>query len=386
MESSTKTTVGQMAIIVSDDRLQAWIELPGVGSPQFSRPDEAAIVSALAANEIELTDATHERVREYLRIIEGTGQGDPADGPPEIPERFLISEGQAAVEARDGEFERDEALEKQAGEWEADAPVNYYTRNSIVTIEADANVGRLLPPADGSAGTDVLGQEVVPQRMKGMPLMLGHGLRTAEGDPSQVVAEVPGRFAREGNTIFMRELLQIPSNVDFESGNIDSVIDVHVFGCVKPNFSVRTAKSLAVNRTVESARLEAEGDIQIRGGVFGQGSGQLVRAGGSIAASICDAAELKAGGDICIVKEIINSNLNAEGELRIEHGSIIGGEIYARNGVNVKNAGSDAGARTRIAVGIDGAVLYRAQQMDKQVRKHQECCTAQHRQRHDRPI
>jgi uncharacterized protein (DUF342 family) len=143
---------------------------------------------------------------------------------------------------------------------------------------------------------------------------------------------------------------------------------------------VKTVKSLTVQGSVEAARLNVGGNIQVRGGLFGQDSGCTVKAGGEVAAAICDGVKVEAGGNIRISKEIINSELRTAGELLIEHGSLIGGEVFARNGAKLKYAGSDLGVPTRIAVGRDGAVVYHAQKVDAQAGKQTQQAEQSRRQ------
>jgi uncharacterized protein (DUF342 family) len=372
MGSEAKPITGQIRIDVSDDRLQAWIVLPGALLVRAAHPGEADLLAALTEAGIVKSASTLQRVREYAKLLHDATECEDGGGPPEIPERYLIAAGKAAVEAVDEKFEWDEAFVGKLRDWQGDAPVDYYTLNSILTIDADTLVGRICGGTPGKLGMDVFGQEVPPHRMKGVPLKVGNGLRVTEDDPPRIVTEVSGWLVQGPSEIRMSELLEIASDVDFKSGNVDSVVDVHVRGDVKPNFTVKTTKSLTIDRAVESAELLAGGDIQVRGGLFGQESGRRIRAGGTIVAHICDAADVEAAGDIRVVKEIINSDVRTTGTLRIENGSIIGGKVYARDGVKVKNAGSELGVSTEIAVGTPGLVLYRAQQLDGQIRKHHE--------------
>lgn len=372
MGSEAKPITGQIRIDVSDDRLQAWIALPGASLARTRLPGEADVLAALTDAKIVKSASTLERVREYLKLLHDAVEPGEGSGLPEIPERYLIAAGKAAVEAVDEAFEWDEAFAGKLRDWQGDAPVDYYTLNSILTIDADTLVGRITGGTEGKSGTDVFGQEVFPRRVKSVPLKVGNGLRVTEDDPPRVITEVSGWLVQGPNEIRMSEILEIASDIDFKSGNVDSVIDVHVRGDIKPNFTVKTTKSLTVDRAAESAELIAGHDIQVRGGLFGQDSGRRIRAGGSITAHICDAADVEAVGDIRVVKEIINSDVRTTGTLRIENGSIIGGKVYARDGVRVKNAGSELGVSTEIAVGTPGMVLYRAQELDRQARKHQE--------------
>jgi uncharacterized protein (DUF342 family) len=387
MGSSAKAKTEQIRVVVSDDRLQAWIELPGKALPGFKPPTSKDIMAALEEKAIEVTDLVRERVKEYIGIIggpsesqgtegpsESQGTDGPADsqgteGPPEIPERFLIAEGQPAVDAKHGDFEWHHAFVRSVQDREGEARTNHYAANSILTVGAGTVIGRIINPAPSREGRDVFGKEVRPKRNKGLPMELGDGLALARDDPLQVVTTIPGRLVRQGQKLRMDEVLEISGDVDFRSGNVDSVIDVSVRGDVKPNFVVKTTKSLTVQGSVEAARLNVDGDIHVRGGLFGQDSGCTVRAGGEVTAAICDGVKVEAGGNIRISKEIINSELRTAGELLIDHGSLIGGEVFARNGAKLKFAGSELGVPTRIAVGRDGAVVYQAQRIDAQAGK-----------------
>lgn len=364
MGMGARAKTERIRVVVSDDRLQAWLKLPGPASPGSLPPSESVVLAALAESGIQVTDAVRERVARYAGIIDrGTG------GPPEIAERFLIAEGQPPVDARDGDFAWDEIFNRRVQDWRGDAPVDYYTANSILTVEAETVVGRIRPPTSGRDGRDVFGKDLLPNRRIGMPLKLGNGLRVASNDPLQVVTTVAGRLIRQRQTLHVAELLDIRGNVDFRSGSIDSVIDVHVAGDIKPKFAVKTTKSLTVWGSVEAARLAVGEDIQVRGGLYGQESGCRIEAGGAVVAGICDGVEVEARGDIRVAKEIINCQLRTTGQLLIEYGSVIGGEVYARDGVRARQVGSDAGVPTRIAVGVDGAVLYRARKIDEQIKK-----------------
>ena len=156
----------------------------------------------------------------------------------------------------------------------------------------------------------------------------------AEEDGDVVIATEPGRPVLEGNRVSVHDQLEIAGDVDFESGNIDVTTEVSIRGKVRDLFEVRSKKSVLIGGVVEAATVVALGDVLVRGGVFARGKG-LVRAGGNIAIKLCDEANIRAGGDIQISREAINSHLYADGRLQSERGAIIGGEAYAYQGAEV---------------------------------------------------
>ncbi len=381
MDSQSSITTGGIRVVVAKDRMRAWIETPPVTMPGVAPPRADDVFAALKNRNIKITDAVRARVDEYVALArqQAAAPADadepPAgegDAPAEVPQRYLVAEGTPPVEARDGEFELDEAYKPESQEWDEDERADYYAVNSILTIEAGKVIGTIRPPSDGKTGCDVYGNEVPPERKKGMPIILGNGLRLVDEDSRRVATEIAGYLERDGCTLYLSDVLTIPRDVDFHTGNIDSVVNVHIRGAVKPNFTVRTARALAIDRDVESACLEAGGDIEIRRGLFGHDAPHVIHAGGRFSAHICDAATVEAGGDVCITKEIINSRVRAWGQVCVERGAIIGGDTYARNGVKAKHLGSPSGVPTRIEVGTEGRVLYQAQQMLRKAARQKE--------------
>jgi uncharacterized protein (DUF342 family) len=369
MDAGANAKTERIRVVISNDRLRAWLELPKRDLVRSSLPAEAGMLAALDESGIEISDAVRARVAQYAQLVREGMVGHSESGPPEVPERFLIAEGLSPVDATHGDFEWDEIFNRSAQDWRGDASMDYYTANSILTVEADTVVGRIRPPVPGSDGRDVFGEVIPPKHKVGLPVKMGEGLCMAENDPLQVVTRVAGRLIRERQTLRVSKLLDIRGDVDFKSGSIDSVIDVHVAGNVKPRFAVKTSKSLTIWGSVEAARLTVGGDVQVRGGLFGQESGCRIEAGGVVVASICDGVDVEAGGDVRVTRELINSQLRTAGRLLIERGSIIGGEVYARNGVRARQLGSSAGVPTRIAVGVDGAILYRARKIAERIEK-----------------
>ena len=369
MDTAANTQNAQIKVVLAKDNLRAWIELPLRNTPKFTPPDESQLQAALEAKDIDVTPAVQERIKALAALCTPNAQ---EQGPAEIPERYLIAEGTPAIDAKHGAFVWAEKYQKNVDDWQGDAPINYYSANSIVTIDANEEIGRITPPSPGVQGRDVFGKEIIPRLMTGNPILLGNGLRNADYSKEVVVTETAGRLEQDGQKLSMKEVLQINGDIDFSAGNVDSVIDVNISGEVKPKFTVKTTKSITIGGAVETAELNAGMDIQIRGGLFGRDSAYVVCAGQNIAVSICDGARIVAGGDLCVTKEIINSHIDVAGELKIEHGSIIGGELHARAGAKIRNAGSELNVVTRLSVGVDGAVLYRSQQMEAQIRKQRD--------------
>lgn len=367
-EQLTATLAPTLKVVVSEDRLKAWVEVLGMGTAQFVPPQAADVVAALEQARLAVTDAVRARAEEVAAAVRAAATAEGA----RPPERYLVAEGRAAVDAVDGRFEWTAELASQRAPPEADERIDYFSLNSIVTVTAGTVIGRIVPPQEGVSSIDVYGQERPPRKPKGVPIRVGAGARLKAEGSDEVVAEVDGRVAVERGVVRVSEVLDITGDVDFASGSVDACVDVTVRGTVRSNFHVHTAKALLVDRVIEAADVRAGGDIFVRGGIFGQLGAGKVEAGGTVTVRLLNEVDLRAGGDVQFVKEVLNSRVHTQGRLFGPRGTIIGGQVYAREGLEVRVLGSEACVATAVAAGIEVETLQGVRQLERQVREAQK--------------
>jgi uncharacterized protein (DUF342 family) len=297
-------------------------------------------------------------VREFLELVaEGQAPSEP----------FLLAEGTPPVEGCHGEFIWDESYDAPAVALE-DERIDYRTINTIRTVEQDRSIGIITPPDPGQPGIDVHGNQLQPKK-RVEAINLQACVRLAE-DGKTVIAEEAGQVILEGSKLYIRPVLDINGDVDYESGNVDATSDVNVRGTVRDLFEVISQKSIVVGGAVEAARVEAVGDVDVHGGILGRGKG-TVQAGGLISAKFCNEASLRAEGGIVIGKEVINCRVHTRGKVLAQRAAVIGGEVFAREGAEVYTMGSDASIPSRINVGTHPDVLRRARQLHAESEKLQ---------------
>lgn len=349
-------------LLVSKDRMQAWLALVNRSKPNFTPPTAAEIDEVVLSGKIDLNPATQRRVGEFAKLCAAARAGTGESGPPELPERWLIAEGTPPVDATDGRFELDPKLQQDVAS-EQEESVNQYKRNSIRTMRAGTRIGVLRAPTPGVPGRNVHGDAAPPCRAHGMAIRPGHGVNVDDGDPAVVTTTVDGRIVVRSDSIHVDEVLEIRGDVNFRSGVVDCCTDVHIHGSVLPHFDVSTSKSVVVERAVEAASIDAGGDVTVRRGIFGQEREIMIRAGGTVLTTICDSAQVDAGLDIGFVREMIGSHVKAGRFIKSDTGAIVGGEVHAVRGIRVRDIGSEAGVTTIISVGPGAEVLGRIQQL-----------------------
>ncbi|HNQ22746.1 MAG TPA: FapA family protein [Phycisphaerae bacterium] len=358
MAAKTDTEAKRMSVVVASDRLSATVQPSATAGTGPLTPEE--VLEALKAQRVLVDEKVQARVAAFLeqvKLAQDSGQR---------PEPFVVVRGLAPQEGKDEKFIWDPSFDKTADDWQGDAPINYYSFNSIITVEAGTVIGSLEPLVPARNGLDVLG-EVIRPKTQPRAVQLHDTVGKSPDDPTKVVAKVAGRVIYKDMRLSIEEVLVVAGDVDFSCGNIDSHIDVSIKGMVCDRFKVKSTKSVAVGGAIEAATVGAGAEVVVRGGILARNQGR-VEAGTDIVAKFANEARLHAGGDIKVTKELINCRARAERKVVAEHAAIIGGYIYGKEGVDVGTLGSDAHVATRIVVGVHPAVLKEMDDLDGKVK------------------
>ena len=119
-------------------------------------------------------------------------------------------------------------------------------------------------------------------------------------------------------------------------------------------FSVTSPGNIVVNDVVESAILDAGGDIEIKGGILMDKGGKITSKGG-VSALFAKNATIQAQGDVNIAHEINNCIVFAGRKVLATRGrgKIIGSTIRCGKGLEANELGSSLGIETNIFLGIE---------------------------------
>lgn len=344
-------TASPYRIQIAPDRLRATLSL-APDAPAGAR-DPEAIVAALTAADLVIDDEVRARVDAFCAAA--TAGQPPVD--------HVVACGRPPVEGRDGEFTWSPELKQATAHWTEDAPVDFYNLCSIITVEADMVIGTLSAPVPGVAGVDVHGRSIPPQAAP-KAVTVRDSVRLAD-DGTTALANVAGRVVSEHQELYIKEVVEIPGDVDFSTGNLNLTTDAIVRGTVRDLFTVKSSKNFTVGGAIEAATLEVAGTVTVRGGILTRGRGK-VETGGEIVGKFCDEAQLHAAGDIHIAKEAMNSRIHTDSRLLVRQGAVIGGRVYARRGVEAHTLGSEANVATEIIVGLHLEELRRIEAMTRE--------------------
>lgn len=227
--------------------------------------------------------------------------------------------------------------------------VDYRAQSNVQAIAKDAVICDIHFAVEGTAGLRVDGAVVPPKPIK--PAVVPAGSSTAlSEDGTKLTATIDGFLEFKGGLFNVKNLLNVNSDVDYSTGNIDFHGDVSIHGDVRELFSVKATGNITINGLVEAATVEAGGDVVISNGV--SGNNQAVIRGTHIRAKHLESctvyAESLESDYILTSRVFCSDSILATGS----RGVIIGGQVVAANHIKASCIGTQSGRATEITLGV----------------------------------
>lgn len=283
-------------------------------------------------------------------------------------ENILIAAGRPPVHGESGKFEILFPAKKTRGpRLDEHGLADFRELGEIIAVQAGDKLMRLVPPTDGVPGETVTGK-VLPVK-PGKKVAFSKKLEGATFEPSDtnlLIAAIPGCpvAAKDGVSV---EPIYTVKNVDLHTGNISFIGTIQVSGDVHASMSIKATGDIFVDGTVESAMLEAGGDVTVKGGIIGGSELQTrpgerfhaaIKCNGSCTARFAQNAHITAGNGIFIHDLAMLSELNAGHQIIVgdkgsRKGDLIGGTANAAMLVKAQNIGSPAFLKTVVNVGAN---------------------------------
>ncbi len=264
---------------------------------------------------------------------------------------FLIAEGIPPVHGKDGyvidHFPRKKSRELSVNE---SGHVNYAELNIINNADIGDVICQIVEPVAGVHGRTVFDKEIPAKDGKKAAVPKGRNTELSE-DGSTLTAAKPGHVEFDGRNFQVKPVMDIGRNVDYSTGNINFLGDIHVHGDVCSGFTVRAMGNITVDGVVEASTIEAGGDLVVVKGVKGNNQA-VIKACGSIYAKYLESTSVCAREKLhtdCI----INCNVYSDGEIQAcsGRGIIIGGKIRSAGEVKANIVGSKSECITSIILG-----------------------------------
>lgn len=246
-----------------------------------------------------------------------------------------------------------------------DGSVDFHELNIFTRVQKGDLLATLTPAQEGKPGKDIFGNSIPPAKLKHMILKHGRNLVLSE-DKLNLYSEVSGDVKLEGDTVFVSDTYTVPADVDTSTGDIVYDGNVVVTGNVRTGFTIRAKGSVQVNGVVEGAYIYSGDSIVLKRGMQGMSKG-LLEAEKDIVAKFVESGTLIAKNDVN-VGSLLHSRVDAGHNVIVSgrKAFIIGGEVCARNMIDVHAVGNHMGTLTVLRVGVHSSAFEEYKQLQEE--------------------
>ncbi|MBR1893039.1 MAG: DUF342 domain-containing protein, partial [Lachnospiraceae bacterium] len=184
---------------------------------------------------------------------------------------YLIAKGVAPVQGIDGVieyfFNTDTSAKPTVNE---DGTVDFYHLNTVVSCKKGDKLAKIRPGQDGTAGVDVYGTKYLPRKVNKPRLSFGKDVVLSE-DGMELTAGMDGHVKLLQGKVCVFTVLEM-QDIGPATGNIENFQgNLLIKGNVMAGFKVSATGDIEVKGVIESADVEAGGQIIVAKGINGSG-------------------------------------------------------------------------------------------------------------------
>jgi len=245
----------------------------------------------------------------------------------------------------------EERLLKDTRQIEEDSlTIDYKQIISYTLVKKGETLAQVIPLKEGKFGKTVKG-ELIP--FKKAHITPKKPLKNTELENKRIVATCDGRFELFNINFWVNEVFEIYGDVDYRTGNISFPGDIIIHGRVNDGFKVESGGSIFCKGTLDASEVVCEENLVIDRGIIGRKKGK-VKVGGITNAKYIENCYVESQDSIYIKTGILHSVIHTLNKLEMGMESIIvGGKIFAQNGVIAQQIGTKMGIKTEIVCGTD---------------------------------
>ncbi|WP_414932734.1 DUF342 domain-containing protein [Vibrio europaeus] len=239
-----------------------------------------------------------------------------------------------------------------------DGKVDMLNLGETITVAENDPLMKRLPATKGKPGITVQGKIIPPKPGNDSVLKAGKGTKVSPDNPNLLIAEVSGMPILKERGVDVEDALCLPT-IGVSTGHVKFKGNVVVFGNIESDMVVRTTGSLTVGGFIESADVQAQGDIEVAKGIIGHNVSEdekkscVVKSGGSITANYAQFSELQAANDITLAVHCMSNELRCGHNLVVcdaneKQGTLSGGSAKVGGKVTCVNLGVEGDTATHV--------------------------------------
>jgi uncharacterized protein len=287
--------------------------------------------------------------------------------------RILVAQGREPANGHEEYFLPLINLKKKAGEIKSDGSIDFKEVGSIIEVKKSQDVLKRVPAVKPADGYDVFGDKTYADYIRHDGYYKGENIIQGKEDDNIFVSAIDGCVDIDGKKISVLPVVYIQGDVNYDTGNIDFDGSVHIMGSVLPGFSVKAKGDIIIEKNVDDAFIDAEGDITVKMGVVGKENVKLT-ANGKITVKYLLNAKVEAAKDVIVEDSIINSDVFSNTRISVvaRQGKIIGGKTTALYEIIVNVSGSPNETETQLNVGRNLFIEKELAAIHKEIAKWRE--------------
>lgn len=349
---------GSITIEISPDKMQASLKLTAAwGGKQIDLPE---ILTHLKKNNVCM-GLSKLKIQALLKQLSTLKPGEICQS--EIAQGKAPVNGLNAVLERKVFLARERLLQPQERE---DGSVDMRNLGAMIVVKANDLLMVKHLATEGTPGYNIKGEVLKQKPGKDAVLQAGTGTAFHPKDPNKLIATVPGQPVETRTGMNVDDVLQL-KDVDISTGHVTFKGSILITGDVHEGMIVKSSGDITVMGFVDSATLEAEGDVTVSKGIIGR---QIkaneystnIYSQGQISAQFVQYSQLVAKGNILVTKQLLHSNTKTAGSLTVSdpsgrRGDLVGGVAHAEKGITAVVIGATAGTKTDVYCAMGQAEL-----------------------------
>ncbi len=285
--------------------------------------------------------------------------------------KFVVAKGQTVGESKDAYLRFELEIGPIAGTILEDGSIDFRDRRIMVGIREGECIATKIPPVQGEPGINIYGEETAAPEGKDLKVEL---LNDAKFSPEtmQISASRDGVLSVVNNNVIKVCSHQvITGDVDYETGNIDSMSSLTIQGSVQPGFKITAGGDLKIVGSVMSTTVKCAGNLVVNGGITGKNS--RLEAHGDADINFIEMGTLQCGGLVVVRKQSYYSDIYAASDVRCrETSKIMGGQLIAEGNISLGDVGSENSTPSLIAAGVVAERFKNLQQIRDSVVEQQD--------------
>ncbi|GGQ24553.1 DUF342 domain-containing protein [Shewanella litoralis] len=340
---------GSVGITVSDDKMHASMKITSAwGGKDMTLPD---ILNMLKSKKIKM-GLSKPKIMALMQRLSILPPGESCEGVIACGKPAI--NGENAVITRKVALARERLLQPQERE---DGSVDMRNLGALITVKPNDLLMVKVPATLGTPGFNVHGDVLQQVPGKDKPMEPGPGTSLHPKDPNKLIATLSGQPVENRKGMQVDDMLQI-KDVDVRYGHVNFKGSILITGDVHEGMEVKASGDVTVMGFVESASIEAQGDVIVSKGVIGrlikeQQLSTHIKASGQICAQFVQYSNLEAQGNILVTKQLLHSHTTSGDSITVSdaqsrRGDLVGGIATAAKGIRAIAFGATAGTKTEL--------------------------------------